>query len=30
LSGVTPSDVKESEAIRSSVKSKVDDILSMF
>lgn len=30
LSGVEPSDVRESEAIRSSVKSKVDDILSMF
>ena len=30
LSGIEPSDVRESEAIRSSVKSKVDDILSMF
>lgn len=30
LSGVEPSDVRESEAIRTSVKSKVDDILSMF
>lgn len=29
LSGVEPSDVRESEAIRTSVKSKVDDILSM-
>jgi hypothetical protein len=30
LVGIEPSDVRESEAIRSSVKSKVDDILSMF
>ena len=30
LSGVDASDIRESEAIRSSVKSKVDDILSMF
>ena len=30
LSGVEASDIRESEAIRSSVKSKVDDILSMF
>lgn len=30
LSGVSVDDVRESEAIRSSVKSKVDDILSMF
>jgi hypothetical protein len=30
LSGIEPSDVRESEAIRTSVKSKVDDILSMF
>jgi hypothetical protein len=30
LSGVEPSDVRESEAIRSSVKSKVDAILDMF
>lgn len=30
LSGVEPSDIRESEAIRTSVKSKVDDILSMF
>lgn len=30
LVGIEPSDVRESEAIRSLVKSKVDDILSMF
>ena len=30
LTGVNASDIRESEAIRSSVKSKVDDILSMF
>jgi len=30
LVGINPDDVRESEAIRSSVKSKVDDILSMF
>ena len=30
LSGIEPSDVRESEAIRTSVKAKVDDILSMF
>lgn len=30
LVGVQPDDVRESEAIRSSVKSKVDEILSMF
>jgi len=30
LSGVDASDIRESEAIRSSVKSKVDDILNMF
>jgi hypothetical protein len=30
LSGIEPSDVRESEAIRSSVKAKVDNILSMF
>ena len=30
LSGIEPSDVRESEAIRSSVKSKVDAILDMF
>lgn len=30
LVGIEPSDVRESEAIRSSVKSKVDNILSMF
>jgi hypothetical protein len=30
LAGVEPSDIKESEAIRSSVKAKVDNILSMF
>jgi len=30
LSGVDASDIRESEAIRTSVKSKVDDILSMF
>jgi hypothetical protein len=30
LSGVDASDIRESEAIRSSVKSKVDAILDMF
>jgi hypothetical protein len=30
LSGIEPSDVRESEAIRTSVKSKVDAILDMF
>jgi hypothetical protein len=30
LNGVDASDIRESEAIRTSVKSKVDDILSMF
>ena len=30
LSGVAPDDIRESEAIRTSVKSKVDEILSMF
>jgi len=30
LNGVDASDIRESEAVRSSVKSKVDDILSMF
>lgn len=30
LSGVDASDIRESEAVRSSVKSKVDEILSMF
>jgi hypothetical protein len=30
LVGIEPSDVRESEAIRSSVKAKVDNILSMF
>ena len=30
LSGVDASDIRESEAIRTSVKSKVDEILSMF
>lgn len=30
LSGVEPSAIRESEAVRSSVKSKVDEILSMF
>jgi hypothetical protein len=30
LTGVNASDIRESEAIRTSVKSKVDDILSMF
>ena len=30
LVGVAPDDVRESEAIRSSVKSKVDEILAMF
>jgi len=30
LSGVKPEDIRESEAIRSNVKSKVDEILNMF
>jgi hypothetical protein len=30
LKGIEPSHVRESEAIRSSVKSKVDAILDMF
>jgi hypothetical protein len=30
LAGVEPEDIRESEAIRSNVKSKVDEILNMF
>ena len=30
LAGVAPDDIRESEAIRSNVKSKVDEILNMF
>jgi hypothetical protein len=30
LAGVKPEDIRESEAIRTNVKSKVDEILNMF